>query len=88
MGRSFGPCFITDFLYCIFWVENAKFDFYLRKMGFWCSFYKIEVQVVTNWSTRLLKILHFLLDFSNSSVAHAKIVKRTLFRLNTVYQTQ
>ena len=29
-----------------------KIDF-LRKKDFECSFYKIEVYVVTNWSTRL-----------------------------------
>ena len=66
-------------------------------------FYKIEVYVVTNFSTNLKntkqlkfciwsilyafsKILHFssFPNFRNSSVAHAKIVKGTLFYLNTV----
>ena len=31
-----------------FFVKIDKIDFFLRKMGFGCSFYKIEVYVFTN----------------------------------------
>ena len=36
-----------------FWVKNAKIDF--LKKGFECSFYRIEMQVVTKWCSRLEK---------------------------------
>ena len=36
-------------------MKRAKIDFFLKKNGFESSFYKIDVQVVTNWFVRLEK---------------------------------
>ena len=35
--------------------KNAKITFFGNKKGFECSLYRIEVQVVKNWSSRLGK---------------------------------
>ena len=41
---------ITDF-----WVRNAKSNFFEEKMCLLSSFYKIKVQTISYWSSRLKK---------------------------------
>ena len=53
MGKSLAVFWNSFLLLQSFWVKNTKIDFFLRKKCFERSFYKIEVFVVTNWSTRL-----------------------------------
>ena len=45
-----------------FWVQNVKINF-LEKKYFQCRFYRTEVHVVTNWSSRLEKTSNKTLNF-------------------------
>ena len=59
MGKSLALLWHSFLLLQNFWVKNTKIDFLKKKMFlnvvFFFFFYKIEVYVVTNWSTRLKK---------------------------------
>ena len=58
MGKRLAV-FLNSFLllHSFFGLTNAKIDFFffIRKNGFESSFYKIDVEMVTNWSVRLEK---------------------------------
>ena len=50
--RCFGRVF---YHFTIFGVKNAKINFLNKNKRFNCSFYQIEVQMITNPSSRLKK---------------------------------
>ena len=80
-------CVRRVFYHYNFLVQKCKNQL-LKKLR--SSFYRIEVQVITNPSSRLEKKFNICIFwyFRKSSAAHTKIVARVLLNVTMLYQSQ
>ena len=53
MGKCLAVILNRFLLLQVFWVENAKIDFFKEKMVLRVVFYKIDVKMFTNWLNAL-----------------------------------